>query len=463
MLVIIISVFIFCFILERLFTGWKLPKVHSWYTRVVMVNIAQVLIVVLAGFTWEKWLSGHSILKLSQFMNPWLAGFAAYFVATFVFYWWHRYRHESDFLWTQFHQIHHSPQRLEVITSFYKHPHEMVFNSIMGSLIVYVILGLSVQAAAIYTLFTALGEFFYHTNVKTPHWVGYFFQRPEMHRIHHQYNYHKNNYGDFAIWDMIFGTYENPKTWSGRCGFDEEKELRLKDMLLLKNVHKIAIILLSLIFMLSPAKSYATDQNFSSWEQACDATKENIQQGDLIFLDIPNFIFRNIAISTKTWTSHVGIVFKNNSGDWIVSESKVPISKEIPLCEYLRSSSKFRFEVKRLGRNLSNEEVAIMKKKADSLLGKLYTFGFDFESKRMFCSKFAYLIFQAIGVEVGKIESFKQLQEQDLMASTKFWKIWFLGSIPMSRKTVTPASQLMDSKFFTVMKSGLEIGGEGGI
>jgi hypothetical protein len=44
----------------------------------------------------------------------------AYFVATFVFYWWHRWRHESAVLWRGFHQIHHSPQRLEVITSFYK-------------------------------------------------------------------------------------------------------------------------------------------------------------------------------------------------------------------------------------------------------------------------------------------------------------------------------------------------------
>jgi sterol desaturase/sphingolipid hydroxylase (fatty acid hydroxylase superfamily) len=62
-----------------------------------------------------------------------------------------------------------------------------------------------------------------------------------MHRIHHQYNYHKNNYGDFVIWDMIFGTYENPKTWAGKCGFDEDKELRLIEMLLLKDVHKKSI------------------------------------------------------------------------------------------------------------------------------------------------------------------------------------------------------------------------------
>lgn len=104
--------------------------------------------------------------------------------------------------------------------------------------IVYTCLGLSLEAGAIYTLFTALGEFFYHTNIKTPQWIGYVFQRPEMHRIHHEYNRHKNNYGDFVFWDMMFRTYENPKTWSGRCGFDELQELKLMEMLLLKDVHK---------------------------------------------------------------------------------------------------------------------------------------------------------------------------------------------------------------------------------
>jgi hypothetical protein len=37
---------------------------------------------------------------------------------------------------------------------------------------------------------------------------------------------------------MLFGTYENPKEFKGTCGFDIEKELRLKDMLQFKDVHK---------------------------------------------------------------------------------------------------------------------------------------------------------------------------------------------------------------------------------
>ncbi len=238
MLKIILPAFVFCFLLERSFAGWKLPAVRTWPLRVLVVNAVQLGIVTLAGLSWERWLSSASLFHLSQSLSPFWGGALAYFIATFVFYWWHRWRHEVNALWLGFHQIHHSPQRLEVITSFYKHPIEMTVNSILGSLLVYTLLGLSLQAGAIYTLFTALGEFFYHTNVRRPRWVGFFFQRPEMHRIHHEYGKHRNNYGDIPWWDMLFGTYENPATWDAHCGFDPEKEEMLPAMLAFKDVHR---------------------------------------------------------------------------------------------------------------------------------------------------------------------------------------------------------------------------------
>jgi sterol desaturase/sphingolipid hydroxylase (fatty acid hydroxylase superfamily) len=238
MLVIIFIVFGCCFFIERIKPGWKLPNVSTWTIRVLGVNFIQLSVVVLAGFTWEKWLSSVSLFHLSNYTPNWLGGIIAYFIATFIFYWWHRWRHTVDFLWLGFHQIHHSPQRLEVITSFYKHPLEMTVNSIIGSLLVYTLLGLNPEVGAIYTLCTALGEFFYHTNVKTPQWIGYIFQRPEMHRIHHEYEKHSNNYGDIVWWDMLFGTYENPKEFKSSCGFDNEKEQRLLDMIKFKDIHK---------------------------------------------------------------------------------------------------------------------------------------------------------------------------------------------------------------------------------
>lgn len=238
MLTIVLLVFTLCFIAERLAPGWPLPLVRTWPIRVVAINVVQLGVVLLAGFAWERWLSGRSLFHLSAHVPAWLGGCIAYFIATFIFYWWHRWRHTSDVLWLGFHQIHHSPQRIEVITSFYKHPVEMLVNSILGALIVYSVLGLSLTAGAIYTALTALGEFFYHTNMRTPRWVGFIFQRPEMHRIHHQYGRHRNNYGDIVWWDMLFGTYENPELFTASCGFDDWREQELGSMLLFRDVHR---------------------------------------------------------------------------------------------------------------------------------------------------------------------------------------------------------------------------------
>ena len=238
MLTWILLAFVFCFALERFAPGWRLPAVPGWWWRVLVINAAQLGVVLLAGVSWEHWARSASLFHLPPGLPAWAGGGLAYFIATFVFYWWHRARHEIHWLWLGFHQIHHSPQRLEVITSFYKHPVEMLVNSVLGSLLVYALLGLSPAAGAVYTLCTALGEFFYHTNVRTPRWVGLVFQRPEMHRIHHQAGRHRNNYGDIVWWDMLFGTYENPAVWDGRCGFSDAQEQQLGDMLKWQDVHR---------------------------------------------------------------------------------------------------------------------------------------------------------------------------------------------------------------------------------
>ena len=54
MLSIILSVFVFCFVLERIIPGWRLPKVRTWPLRVLVINAVQLGVVLLAGVTWER-------------------------------------------------------------------------------------------------------------------------------------------------------------------------------------------------------------------------------------------------------------------------------------------------------------------------------------------------------------------------------------------------------------------------
>jgi sterol desaturase/sphingolipid hydroxylase (fatty acid hydroxylase superfamily) len=162
-------------------------------------------------------------------------GGIGWFVGTFVFYWWHRARHNVDFLWRLFHQIHHSPSRIEVVTSFYKHPLEMTADSIVCMLIMFPLLGASIQGAAWFNVFAAVGECFYHANLHTPPWFGWFIQRPEHHSIHHQLGVHGFNYGDITWWDRLFGTFKETNEFAARCGFPQNSEQNLGRMLALQD------------------------------------------------------------------------------------------------------------------------------------------------------------------------------------------------------------------------------------
>lgn len=241
MIWILLAIAVGFLIVEKLWPASALPRVRAWWARVALVNLLQLGIVVLAGITWDRWFLNISLFNLKAHMGDVPSALLAYVVSSFIYYWWHRYRHESKFFWLLCHQLHHSPRRIELLTAFYKHPVEILLNSLLSAAIVYLLLGCSIQAGAIYTGITAVAEYFYHWNIRTPHWLGYLIQRPESHRVHHQYNRHTNNYADIPLFDMLFGTFENPRAISFQCGFDDWREDRFEDMLAFRNVHAAGV------------------------------------------------------------------------------------------------------------------------------------------------------------------------------------------------------------------------------
>lgn len=214
----------------------RLPRVRGFWPRVVLLNAMQGGVVVLAGYSWEGWLKGASLVDLSGL--PQIAGvLIGYAVSSFIYYWWHRARHEVPPLWRAFHQLHHSPSRIQLAMSFFKHPSEFIANSILSTMIAYPLLGLTLAQAGTLTVITALAEFFYHWNVRTPRWLGWIIQRPEMHRIHHQRDRHTCNFADLPLIDLAFGTFRNPRNEEVECGFAPLLEQRFGAMLIGRDVH----------------------------------------------------------------------------------------------------------------------------------------------------------------------------------------------------------------------------------
>lgn len=215
---------------ERRAAGRRWPVVPGWWARAALLNGLQVACAYAGGRYWDSWLAEHRLWSADP-LGLIGGALAGYIAITFVYYWWHRLRHENGVLWRWLHQVHHSAQRIEVVTSFYKHPLEIAVNGLLSGAILYLVVGLSPEAASGAILLTGLAELFYHWNVPTPHWLGYLIQRPESHCLHHEEGVHAYNYGDLPLWDMLFGTFKNPLRWESRCGFGPGKEERLPEML----------------------------------------------------------------------------------------------------------------------------------------------------------------------------------------------------------------------------------------
>ncbi len=220
---------------EWLRPGRRFPQSAGWVARALLLNGAQCLLLLATGKLWDGWLRAHQPWSLDA-LGTAGGALVGYVVHSFVYYWWHRARHASPLLWRWVHQVHHSPARITVLTSFYKHPLEILLNSLLSSLVLYGLLGLGVKAAFGAMLLNGLAELWYHWNVRTPRWIGFLLQRPESHCVHHERGRHAMNYGDLPVFDLLFGTFENPQSFEGECGFGEDREQRLPQMLLGQDV-----------------------------------------------------------------------------------------------------------------------------------------------------------------------------------------------------------------------------------
>jgi len=234
-LLTIISTIIFL-VVERVFPGRELPHSPGWYTRALSINFVQLAMTLITGQIWFRLFDFGFAFSLAALNNPLVEGLIGWFVGTFFFYWWHRLRHQSGF-WRIFHQVHHSPKRIEILTSFYKHPIEILTNSLLAALILYPLLGCSVVGTFWYNCFAATGEYFYHGNFSSPKWLRYFIQTPELHSIHHQLDVHTYNFGDIPLWDRLFGTYKDSTEFMPECGFPSRNEEKIFEMLVFKDVY----------------------------------------------------------------------------------------------------------------------------------------------------------------------------------------------------------------------------------
>ncbi|MEB2777843.1 sterol desaturase family protein [Algoriphagus sp. D3-2-R+10] len=232
----VIAMFISLYVWEKLFPRNKnLPSIKYATIRGLIAfgiffYLSSYLPIVTDGF-----LADYQMIDLSGFplILQVLIGLLTY---QLFLYGWHWSMHRSNKLWKVFHQMHHSSERLDIPSTFYFSPMDMIGFTLLGSIVFALFMGVSPQSITVIILSLNFLSIFQHANIQTPQWLGYFIQRPEQHAIHHQRGVHKYNYSDFPVYDLIFGTFSNPKTFEGENGFYDGASTRVLEMIMFKDV-----------------------------------------------------------------------------------------------------------------------------------------------------------------------------------------------------------------------------------
>jgi sterol desaturase/sphingolipid hydroxylase (fatty acid hydroxylase superfamily) len=211
------------------------PQVRFWRLKGVASTFLFIGVSTTAPLFWDAWLGEHRLVDATS-LPLWIQVVGAILLLELGIYVWHRSMHASPPLWRWFHQMHHSAERLDIYGAFYFSPLDMLGWAMLGSLCLVLGFGISGEAALIVALVSTFLSMFQHANIRTPHWLGYFIARPESHSVHHERGVHRYNFSDLPLWDMVFGTFRNPREWQGEAGFWNGASGKIGPMLIGRDV-----------------------------------------------------------------------------------------------------------------------------------------------------------------------------------------------------------------------------------
>jgi sterol desaturase/sphingolipid hydroxylase (fatty acid hydroxylase superfamily) len=200
-----------------------LSRKHDWRRRHLIPNLKLVALTLGLNFALNAgavlmtaWLASHGFALLSSAPLPplvtLLTGFIVLDASTYAC---HRLMHILPPLWRA-HRVHHSDPLVDVTTALRQHPIEGVARFIFIMAPAW-LLGVPVEAVAIYRVVSTLVALTEHMNVKL--WepldraLSLVVCTPNMHKVHHSrlVSESDTNYGNiFSLFDRVLGTFTPP-------------------------------------------------------------------------------------------------------------------------------------------------------------------------------------------------------------------------------------------------------------
>jgi sterol desaturase/sphingolipid hydroxylase (fatty acid hydroxylase superfamily) len=232
---IVLGIYGALILLEALFPARPLPRIRGWRTRALLVFVVYFYLSSYLPLLWGETLAQYQLFNLEG-LNPFAGAAIGVLIFELLVYAWHRAMHKTHWLWRSFHQMHHSAERLDSYGAFYFSPLDIVGFTFLSSLTLTVVVGLSAQAVTWFLYATMFLAVIQHTNIRTPQWLGYIVQRPESHSVHHGRGIHHYNYSDLPLFDILFGTFRNPKEFVSESGFEGASSAQIPQMLAFRDI-----------------------------------------------------------------------------------------------------------------------------------------------------------------------------------------------------------------------------------
>jgi sterol desaturase/sphingolipid hydroxylase (fatty acid hydroxylase superfamily) len=228
--------FLIMLAVERLFPARPLPRVRGWLLRCFAFFVISGALNALLPALIAPRLEGRAVVNVAA-LGVVPAAAITLLLSELLGYGLHRLMHRVHFLWRWTHQMHHSAERLDAAGAFYFHPLDSTL-FILTTTAAASLIGAGGAAAALAGYASFVAAAFQHLNVRTPRWLGYVLQRPEAHSVHHQRGLHAYNYGNFMLYDLLFGTFRNPEGFVATQGFWDGASAKVGAMLIGRDVDR---------------------------------------------------------------------------------------------------------------------------------------------------------------------------------------------------------------------------------
>ncbi len=219
---------------EALFPARALPVIRGWKWRGLAAFALYFMLSSYLPLLWGEQLAQLQLFDLTG-LGTWVGAAVGLLIYEAGAYVYHRSMHTFSWMWRTLHQMHHSAERLDTYSAFWFSPLDMIGWTAVFSLCL-TLVGFTAEAITSVMFATTFLAVFQHSNIRTPKWLGYFIQRPESHSHHHARGVHSGNYADLPIFDLVFGTFRNPREFAREAGFYQGASARVGDMLLFRDV-----------------------------------------------------------------------------------------------------------------------------------------------------------------------------------------------------------------------------------